>query len=88
MPSTLTTETNGSGIRLEEEGVSNDAEAETFETDERSNRFNLSLGNLVHLALAYIGDGFRLQRPFDQNLLKTAMQQWLPTLDATPDPMA
>ena len=85
MPSTLTTETNGSGIRLEEEGVANDAEAETFETDERSNRFNLSLGNLVHLALAYVGDGFRLQRPFDQNLLKTAMQQWLPTLDATPD---
>ena len=39
----------------------------------------------MHLALAYIGDGFRLQRPFDQNLLKTAMQQWLPTLDATPD---
>ena len=50
MPSTLTTETNGSGIRFEEEGVANDAEAETFETDERSNRFNLSLGNLVHLA--------------------------------------
>lgn len=72
-------------IGPDRESTANETAADTTEADQRSNRFNLSLGNLVHLALAHIGDGFRLQKPFNQKLLEAAMQQWLPTLDATPD---
>ena len=80
-PATMSAADAGAG----NDGNTDEAPADTPETDERSNRFNLSLGNLVHLALAYVGDGFRLQKPFDQALLEAAMQQWLRTLDATPD---
>ena len=55
------------------------------EADERSNRFNLSLGNLVHLALAHVGNGLLMQKPFEQHLLEAAMYEWLPRLDATRD---
>ncbi|NCF43382.1 MAG: hypothetical protein GWP70_00985 [Proteobacteria bacterium] len=53
--------------------------------DERSNRFNLSLGNLVHRALQQLGERQRLGRPFDQVLLEQQLRQYLPRLDSEPD---
>tara|TARA_Y200000002_G_C22468057_1_gene573341 strand:- start:205 stop:777 length:573 start_codon:yes stop_codon:yes gene_type:complete len=53
--------------------------------DERSNRFNLSLGNLVHSALQHLGERQRLGRPFDENLLEQQLRQCLPSLDSEPD---
>ena len=66
----------------DEASIANEAAPEA---DERSNRFNLSLGNLVHLALAHVGNGLLMQKPFEQHLLEAAMYDWLPRLDATPD---
>lgn len=81
----MTAAAGGADTGLKGADTANEAVADTPEADDRSNRFNLSLGNLVHLALAQIGDGLRLQKPFEQHLLEGAMQQWLPTLDAAPD---
>jgi ATP-dependent exoDNAse (exonuclease V) beta subunit len=52
--------------------------------DDRSNRFNLALGNLVHQALAFIGEQNQQSRPIDQQLLVDQMHSWLPKLDAEP----
>lgn len=52
--------------------------------DDRSNRFNLALGNLVHQALAFIGEQNQQSRPIDQQLLADQMRSWLPKLDAEP----
>ncbi len=60
-------------------------DAEDKTQDDRSNRYNLSLGNLVHRALAYIGDQNRLGWPINQSTIKTNIERWLPDLDAYPD---
>jgi ATP-dependent exoDNAse (exonuclease V) beta subunit len=52
--------------------------------DDRSNRFNLALGNLVHQALAFVGEQNQQDRPLEQKLLADQMRSWLPKLDAEP----
>ena len=60
-----------------------EAGSESLE-DDRRNRFSLSLGNLVHQALALIGEHNRLSRPISKDRLAEQMQTWLPKLDAAP----
>jgi ATP-dependent exoDNAse (exonuclease V) beta subunit len=64
----------------ENEAVSDIDEIE----DHRSNRFNLALGNLVHQALAFVGEQNQQSRPLDHELLAENMRSWLPKLDAEP----
>ncbi len=68
---------------LADEKSGSPSPAEAIE-DDRSNRFNLALGNLVHQALAFIGEQNQQSRPLDQDLLANRMRSWLPKLDAEP----
>ena len=52
--------------------------------DDRSNRFNLALGNLVHQALAVIGEQNQQSMPIEQERLASQMRSWLAKLDAEP----
>lgn len=60
-------------------------QADQDSEDDRSNRFNLSLGNLVHQALAYIGEQNGYGQPLDAGLLADQLRSWLPRLDAAPE---
>lgn len=64
------------------EGAIHPITSATEHEDDRSNRFNLSLGNLVHLSLAHIGEQHRQSREVDMEHLRSRMQSWLPKLDA------
>ena len=53
--------------------------------DERQNRFSLSVGNLVHQALAHIALGYRNGRVYDIDAVNAYLERHLPRLDAYPD---
>ena len=71
---------------------SSDAEQAAAAEDEapqsagdRQNRFSLSLGNLVHQALAYIAQCHKKGVPYRPVAMHEHLDQWLPGLDAFPD---
>ena len=71
---------------------SSDAEQAAAAEDEapqsagdRQNRFSLSLGNLVHQALAYIAQCHKKGVPYRPVAMQEHLDQWLPGLDAFPD---
>jgi ATP-dependent exoDNAse (exonuclease V) beta subunit len=54
-------------------------------TDDRQNRFSLSLGNLVHQALAHIAQCHKKGISYRQAAMHEYLEQRLPELDAYPD---
>lgn len=80
-------ESESSAPRIE---IFNPAESEINELptsdieDERSNRFNLSLGNLVHRSLAFCGDREAQNKQTDSSLIEGSMLNWLGDLDVDP----
>ena len=54
-------------------------------TDDRQNRLSLSLGNLVHQALAHIAQYHKKGIPYRQAAMHEYLEQRLPELDAYPD---
>ena len=59
--------------------------ASELDIDDRQNRFSLSVGNLVHQALAHIALGYRNGRVCDLDAVTAYLEQQLPKLDAYPD---
>ena len=56
--------------------------ASELDIDERQNRFSLSVGNLVHQALAHIALGYCNGRVYNLDAVTTYLEQQLPKLDA------
>ena len=59
--------------------------ASEIDVDDRQNRFSLSVGNLVHQALAHIALGYRNGRVYDFDAVTAYLEQQMPRLDAHPD---
>ncbi|MEC8492997.1 MAG: UvrD-helicase domain-containing protein [Pseudomonadota bacterium] len=59
--------------------------ASELDIDDRQNRFSLSVGNLVHQALAHIALGYCNGRVYNLDAVTTYLEQQLPKLDAYPD---